>query len=424
MRTVSCFAGAATFAALLAAWAIGCAPIRRAGRHAQLPPEAHPPYTVTGLESLLREPPADLRGSRLGLITNPTGVTSDLRQNVDALTEAGFALAALFGPEHGVRGDVEGGAKVDSYVDSRTGLPVFSLYGTHRKPTPEMLRGVDALVFDIQDIGIRPYTYISTMALAMEAAAELNIPFVVLDRPNPLGGELVEGPVLEEQFRSFIGIHPIPYVHGLTVGELARFFNEEFGIHCRLRVIPMQGWKRSYLWPDTQLPWVPTSPHIPHWLSALYCATTGAIGELGTVSEGVGTPSPFELIGAPWVDPYQLAAELNRRQLPGVRFRPVTVRPFYFRFAGQTVGAVQIHILEPKQFRPVEVQIHILHALVKLYGPDRLFQTDRIDAFDKAWGTDRVRTMLVAGADPAAILSSWQEELAVFRQKRQRYLLY
>ncbi|MDZ7372936.1 MAG: DUF1343 domain-containing protein [candidate division KSB1 bacterium] len=402
---------------------MGCAPSRRAGIGAQPYPSVARPVR-TGLEVLLHDPPQELRSLRLGLITNPTGVTSDLRQNVDALLQAGFRITALFGPEHGIRGDVEGGKEIESYVDARTGITVHSLYGRHRKPSPEMLQGVDALVFDIQDIGIRPYTYISTLALAMEAAAEKGIPLYVLDRPNPLGGLRVEGPVLEERFRSFIGIHPIPYVHGLTVGELARLFNGEFQIGCRLHVVNMQGWRRFFLWPDTGLPWVPTSPHIPHWFSALYCAATGALGELGTVSEGVGTPSPFELVGAPWVDAYRLADELNSRHLPGVLFRPVTFRPFYFRFAGQSLGGIHICITDPRRFEPVRTQVHILHALVKLYGPEPVLQSERTDAFDKAWGTDGVRKRLQAGESPESIIASWAEEVERFCQRRQEYLLY
>lgn len=407
---------------LIAALFLGCATARKPG--APSGPGSFHGKVLTGLDVLLRDKPAELLGKRLGLITNPTGVTSSLEQNVDALIRNGFQVVALFGPEHGVRGDVEGGKGITSYTDERTGLPVYSLYGKTRKPTPEMLRGVDVLVFDIQDIGIRPYTYISTMALAMEAAAENGLPFVVLDRPNPLGGQLVEGPVLDERFKSFIGIYPIPYVYGLTVGELAAFFNREFGISCDLRVIRMRGWQRSMLWPDTELPWVPTSPHIPHWFTALYCAATGAIGELGTVCEGVGTPAPFELIGAPWIDAYKLADELNRRRLPGVFFRPVTFRPFYFRFAEQSLSGVQIHILDPRKFRPVWTQLHILHALIRLHPEAGIFDSERVASFDRAWGTDQVRQMLLEGKTPEEIVQEWQEQLADYLVRRQSYLLY
>ncbi len=411
-------------AAFLAVSCAGVSKMPRPGRAEKQLPTTPQPHVLTGLEVLLKQHPIELEGKRVGLITNPTGVTSELVQNVDAMLEAGINLVALFGPEHGVRGDVEGGRAVQSYVDERTGLTVYSLYGATRKPTAEMLRGVDVLVYDIQDIGIRPYTYISTLALAMQAAAEHGIPFVVLDRPNPLGGILVEGPVLEEAFKSFIGIYPIPYVYGLTVGELARFFNREFGIGCNLRVVKMQGWRRSMLWPDTGLPWVPTSPHIPHWFTALYCAATGALGELGTVCEGVGTPSPFELVGAPWADANKLAAELNARDLPGVRFRPVTFRPFYFRFAGQTVRGVHIHILDPRRFRPMLVQVHLLHALLKLHPEAGLFKSERLDSFDRAWGTDRVRKLLLAGMSPEDVVASWRDSLEAYLAKRRSYLMY
>jgi len=404
----------------------GCGTSRKTGIR-ESPPlysKSMHPNVLPGIDVLLRERRDLLAGKRVGLITNPTGLTSSLQANIDALREAGVHLVALFGPEHGVRGDVEAGRAVASYTDAKTGIPVYSLYGKTRKPTAKMLRGVDLLLYDIQDIGSRPYTYISTMAVSMEAARDAGIPFVVLDRPNPLGGELVDGPVLEPQFKSFIGIYPIPYVYGLTVGELAQLFNEEFGIGCDLTVIPMKGWHRNMLFEDTGLVWVPTSPHIPHPLTAFYCATTGGMGELGTVNEGVGTPLPFELVGAPWIDAEKLANELNARHLAGVFFRPTSYRPYYFRFKNEQLWGVQIHILDPRVFRPVLTQLHILHALLKLFPDHNIFETDRTASFDRAWGTDQVRLMLTRGADPETIVASWQEKLAHYRRVRQKYLLY
>ncbi|MDQ7064834.1 MAG: DUF1343 domain-containing protein [candidate division KSB1 bacterium] len=366
-----------------------------------------------------------LQGRQVGLITNPTGVTADLRSTIDVLKNApGVRLVALFGPEHGVRGNIMAGKRVASYVDKKTGLPVYSLYGRVRKPTSEMLKNIDMLVYDIQDIGNRTYTYIYTMALAMQAAAEKGIPFVVLDRPNPLGGELIEGPVLEENFKSFIGLYPIPYIYGMTVGELARFINNEFGIHCDLSVVPMRGYRRDMRWPDTGLQWVATSPHIPHAKTALYCATTGIIGELQTVSEGVGYTQPFQLIGQKWIDPERLAAELNRRNLPGVYFRPCYFRPYYFRFQNQELGGVQIHILDPVKFSPMRTQMHLLHALLTLYQRHNIFRTPRKKQFDRAMGTDKVRLALLAGQHPDAIMRSWEADLRWFMQKRRKYLIY
>ena len=366
-----------------------------------------------------------LQGKRVGLITNPTGVSRDLRSTIDILHEApAVRLVALFGPEHGVRGNIMAGEHVGNYTDKKTGLPVYSLYGKTRKPTPEMLQGIEMLVYDIQDIGSRSYTYIYTMALAMQAAAEQNIPFAVLDRPNPLGGNLIEGPVLEEAFSSFIGLYPIPYVYGMTVGELARYFNREFGFHADLTVIPMQGYRRDMRFADTGLQWVATSPHIPHAKTALFYPATGIIGELQAVSEGVGSTIPFEFIGQTWIDPDAFAAELNKRHLPGVHFRPCYVRPYYFTFANQELGGVQIHILDAKSFSPLRVQMHLIDAILRLYPEQKIFDTPRLKSFDRAMGTDRVRKALLQGEAPEAIIASWESELSAFRQKRERYLLY
>lgn len=378
-----------------------------------------------GIEVLLEEYPDLLRGKGVGLITNPTGATSDLRSTIDVLAaNPEIRLVALFGPEHGVRGQVPAGVTIESYVDKHTGLPAYSLYGKTKKPTPEMLRGVDILVYDIQDIGSRAYTYIYTMAYAMEAAAEKGIPFVVLDRPNPLGGVLVEGPVLEPAFKSDIGRYEIPYVYGLTVGELAQLFNTHFGIGADLTVVPMRGWRRSMTFAETGLQWIPTSPHIPHPETAFYAAMTGIIGELGTVSEGVGYTLPFELIGAPWIDAYRFAEQLNGFDLPGVRFRPATYRPYYFRFHDEDVHGVQIHILDFEAVRPMHVQMHILQTLLQLYPAKKIFGTRRVRSFDRAMGTDRVRNALLDGKSAEAIITSWRPALDAFLEIRSSYLIY
>ncbi len=383
------------------------------------------PKVRPGVEVLLEERLDLLRGKRVGLITNPTGVTSDLRATVDVLSQAPeVRLVALFGPEHGVRGQVPAGVKIESYVDERTGLPVYSLYGKTYKPTPEMLRDVDVLVYDIQDIGSRAYTYIYTMAYGMEAARDKGIPFIVLDRPNPLGGDLIEGPVLEPAFKSGIGRYEIPYIYGLTVGELARLFNDRFGIGADLKVVPMRGWKRSMRFADTGLPWVPTSPHIPHAATAFYCATTGVIGELATVSEGVGYTLPFELVGAPWIDGNRFADELNQRNLPGVIFRPAFFRPYYFHFKDQDLQGVQIHIVDYGSYRPMQVQLHLLESLLKLYGERKVFGSERVRNFDRAMGTDKVRKALLRGLRAEEIIASWAADLQAYRGVRSAYLIY
>ena len=388
-------------------------------------PKSERSIIKSGIDVLLEKRSELISGKRVGLITNPTGVTSGLQSTIDVLHESKrIELVALFGPEHGVRGEVEGGTWIASCTDEKTRVPVYSLYGKTKKATPEMLQGVDVLIYDIQDLGSRAYTYIYTMALAMEAAKENGIPFIVLDRPNPLGGNLIEGPVLDPKYKSFIGMYPIPYIYGLTVGELAMLFNEEFAIGVDLTVVPMEGWQRDMTFDDTGLEWVPTSPHISHAQTAFYFATTGCIGELHTVNEGVGYTSPFELIGAPWIDADDLAEELNQRNLPGVYFRPIHYRPFYFVFEKQRLQGVQIHILDTKKFKPMRTQIHILTALKRLYPQQGFFVTDRIRKFYNAVGTDKVHSAIEAGMDADEIISSWQPELEKFIKLRKKYLIY
>jgi len=385
-----------------------------------------PAQVKPGVEVLVEKRQELLRGKRVGLITNPTGVTSALKSTIDVLNELpGVKLVALFGPEHGVRGDVFAGEQVSDFVDARSGLPVYSLYGRHNKPTAEMLKDVDILVYDIQDIGSRTYTYIYTMAACMEAAAAHKIPFVVLDRPNPLGGLLVEGPVLEHGFESGIGRYPIPYEYGLTVGELAMLFNREFAINCDLTVVPMEGWRRHMLFADTGLPWVPTSPHIPHAETAIFYPATGCLGELG-ICEGVGYTLPFELVADEWTDGQALADYLNALRLPGVVFRPQYFRPYYFRFKDKQLHGVQIHLTDPRAFRPMLTQMHILAALRKLYPQVDLFDRSRYrpDSFDRAMGTDKVREALAQGRDPEEIMRDWQPALQRFLKVREKYLMY
>lgn len=379
-----------------------------------------------GIEVLSTKQLMLIQGKRVGLITNPTGVTADLTSTIDVLYKLpNVKLTALFGPEHGVRGDAFAGEKVAHSVDQKTGVPVYSLYnGPFAPPTPDMLKNVEVMIYDIQDIGSRAYTYIYTMALAMQGAAKAGIPFIVLDRPNPLGGNMIEGPVLDERFKSGIGMYPIPYIYGLTVGELAKFFNEEFGIHANLTVVPMAGWRRDMFFTDTGLPWVLTSPHVPHPETVFHIAATGCIGELQSLSEGVGYTLPFEIIGQTWIEPDKLANELNQRRLPGVRFRPFYFRPYYFALKDQQLAGVQIHLLNAREFRPMLTQLHILAAVLKLYPQQDLFNTARVSSFDRAMGTDQVRAALKRGDSPESIVAGWEKELAAYRQKREKYLLY
>ncbi|MDZ7363083.1 MAG: DUF1343 domain-containing protein [candidate division KSB1 bacterium] len=384
------------------------------------------PQVKPGVEVLITKQRHLIEAKRVGLITNPTGVTADLTSTIDVLYNLpGVKLVALFGPEHGVRGDAFAGEKVGHSFDRKTGIPIYSLYnGPMAPPTPEMLRNIEVLIYDIQDIGSRVYTYIYTLALAMQGAAKAGIRVVVLDRPDPLGGDLIEGPVLDERFKSGIGMYPIPYIYGLTVGELAKFFNEEFGIHAHLTVVPMEGWQRSMLFADTGLPWVLTSPHVPHPETVFYIAATGGIGELQSLSTGVGYTLPFELIGQTWIDPENLAGELNSRNLPGVRFRPLYFRPYYFSLKDQQLAGAQIHITNHREFRPVLTQLHILAALLKLYPGQQIFNPARIKSFDHAMGTDQVRFALLRGESPESIVASGEKDLETYRVKREKYLLY
>jgi len=386
---------------------------------------------LTGIDVLAADGFKELVGKRVGLITNPTGVTCDLRSTIDVLHKASSVkLVALFGPEHGVRGDVFGGAKIEDSRDPATGLPVYSLYGKTRQPTPAMLKGLDALVYDIQDIGSRSYTYISTMGACMEAAAAAGIEFVVLDRPNPLGGLRVEGRPLDPQYASFVGQYPIPYVYGMTCGELARMINgEEWlkdGARCRLSVVAMRGWERSMCFEKTRLPWVPTSPHIPRADVAMFYAATGIMGELQVVSEGVGYTLPFELAGGPFItDAEAFAGTLNDRKLPGVHFRPIYFRPYYIeRVKDKQCAGVQIHIADPDKVELTTIQFQVMDAVRKLYPKVKLFGNGRDEMFDKVCGTDQIRRMFESGKTIREIVAFWNGGLDTFNRKRARYLIY
>ena len=367
-----------------------------------------------------------LRGKRVGLVTNPTGVDRDLKSTVDILFEAeDVNLVALYGPEHGVRGDVLAGEKVSDQVDAKTGLPVHSLYGKTRKPTAEMLKGIDVLVYDIQDIGCRSYTFISTMGKVMEAAAENNIDVVVLDRPNPLGGLKVEGSGVSKGYFSFVSQFDIPYIYGLTCGELALYLNEE--IKCKLTVVPMECWERNMLWADTELPWVPTSPHIPSPEAAICYPATGIIGEMGFLNIGVGYTLPFQLMAAPWANAVALADTLNAKELPGVAFRPIVFKPLFGDMQGKYVQGVQIHITDYNAARVSEIQFHVIDAMNKLYPEHKLFSDEtkkRNNMFDKVCGTDFIRTEFSKNYNATEILPYWRTGEEDFKQKSSKFYLY
>ena len=354
---------------------------------------------TTGLEELVKNKFEILKGKKVGLITNPTGVDHNLRSTIDILFNAqGVRLVALYSPEHGVRGDFTAGEQVGTTFDFLTKLPVYSLYGETRKPTADMLKGIYILVYDVHDIGSRSYTYISTLGLAMEAAAENNIGFIVLDRPNPLGGMRMEGPVTQPEFTSFVSQFAIPYIYGMTVGELAIYLNEEGllknGVKCKLEVVKMYGWKREMSFEETGLPWVPSSPHIQHAQSPLYYPATGIIGELYVVSIGVGYTLPFQLFAAEWINADSLAHNLNSLLLPGIIFRPIHYKPYYSVSQGKMVNGVQIHITDTEKASLSLIQFYILQEAHKLW-PDKdvfaLCDKSRLDMFDNVCGTDKVR---------------------------------
>lgn len=390
------------------------------------------PRVKLGNEVLAEQQFKPLVGKRVGLITNPSGVNSRLESTIDVLRKApGVKLVALFGPEHGIYGDVPAGDKIASRTDDRTGLPVHSLYDKTRKPTPEMLKGLDVLVYDLQDTGARSYTFVSTMGVAMEACGAAGVEFVVLDRPNPLGGLRVEGPLVEqEKLRSFVSRWDVPYVYGLTCGELAQMINECGWItnRCKLTVVPMRGWERSMVWRDTGLPWVPASPHVPHGESPLYQVATGMLGEIGGVNIGIGYTLPFQCVAATNVNPQRLAETLNGYNLPGVRFQPVTFKPYYAAFKEQIVGGVQLYFTDPANAPLTAINYYALEALKQVAGRDLFAEAvkakKKFDMFDKVNGTDAMRRALQDGKSAATIVASWRAGEEKFREERKKFLLY
>ena len=395
----------------------------------------HLPTVKPGIEVLQDRGFDILQGKKIGLLTNPSGVDRHLRPTIDILFEApGVQLLRLFGPEHGVRGDAHAGDATVDLTDAATGLKCYSLYGKYRQPTPEMLRGLDAVVYDIQDVGVRCYTFISSLGLMMRACAELGIEVIVLDRPNPLGGLKVEGPYPESGFYSFVGQYRIPYVYGLTVGELARLINEE-GLNrgqkgdlkplkCKLTVVPMEGWKREMLYTDTGLPWVMPSPQIPYPETTLCYPSAGIAGEFGYLNIGVGYTIPFACFAAEWIDARALKDKLDAYALPGVEFREIHYRPFFGAFAGKLLHGVQYHFSDYGAASLTLLQFYVMQALRELYPEQDPLAKGNFSMLDKICGTDYVRVRFKEKYKVSDILGYWSKDVAEFRSISEKYYIY
>ncbi len=379
-----------------------------------------------GCERLLTDEAERIRGRRIGLITNHSGVDTQLCATADRLHQSDLCqLVALYGPEHGIRGAAQDGAKIASCADPRTGVPVHSLYGATREPDAAMLEGVELMLFDIQDVGARFYTYLYTMSLAMSACAKAGIPFVVLDRPNPIGGQALAGNLLDPTFASFVGLYPIPVRYGLTIGEIARLFNAEYALGAELDVVPMTGWRRTDYWDDLDLPWVPPSPNMPTIDTAVVYPGT-CFFEGTNISEGRGTAKPFEQFGAPFIDGARLADELNAHNLPGVLFRPVFFEPAAGKYAGQLCAGVQLHVGDRAAFEPLLTGFSALAAVRRLYADDFAWRVPQggIHNFDRLAGTDQIRLALDHGMPATELVASWTQDLQAFARTRQSYLAY
>jgi uncharacterized protein YbbC (DUF1343 family) len=381
------------------------------------------PGVEAGVDVLLRDSRSILDAS-VGLITNQSAVTKDLTPTVEALhSHRDIRLTALYSPEHGLYGDIQDAVPIEHHTDPETGLPVYSLYGETRRPMGEMLEGVDLLLFDLQDVGARFYTYASTLTYALEAAAEVAIPLILLDRPNPITGVHVEGKILEPGYESFIGLHRIPIRHGLTLGELALLANEAIG--AELRIIPIEGWRRDMWFDETSLPWVPPSPNMPTMDTAIVYPGT-CLFEGTNLSEGRGTTKPFELIGAPWINPHRWAGHLNSLGLPGVRFRPCHFKPTFSKHAGERCGGVQIHVLDRERFKPVETALHMLQSLMELWPEELrwLPSEGMIPLIDLLYGGAELRMALERGLPVEEVVEGWGEDLDRYRERLDGILLY
>ena len=388
-----------------------------------------------GIEVLRDGGFAQLQGKRVGLVTNPSGIDNNLKSTVDILNEApGVKLVALFGPEHGVRGNAHAGDAVSNDVDPKTGVKVYSLFGKTHKPTPEMLKDIDVLVYDIQDIGCRSYTFYATMGVCMEACAENDVEFMVLDRPNPLGGNKVEGNLVEEGYFSFVSKYAIPYLYGLTPGELAQFLNEEHHIkgHARLTVIPMQGWTRDMKFRDTGMPWVLPSPQVPTPEVAFFYPLSGILGELYIFNTGIGYTLPFQLFAATWIDADALAERMNALRLPGLQFRPIHIKPFFALSVDvnqekKEVHGVQTYITDVDRANLTLTQFYFLQVVHEMYPDVKLFEQNEkrgFAMFDKVCGTDQIRKRFTQRYRVEDMADYWNKDAETFRLRSSKYYLY
>ena len=400
-------------AALMAACASSTAP---------LPISAATQAVLPGIETFLADVPDALRGKRVGLITNHTGIDRFKTSDIDLIARhKDLELVALLAPEHGIRGTLEAGDTVKDEIDAKTGVPVYSLYlSEDRGPTDEMLKNVEVLIYDLQEVGGRTWTYVSTMALSMEAARRKGIPFVVLDRPNPIGGEIVEGALLDPKFKSFVGMYPIPARHGMTVGELAKLFNEKYGIGADLIVAKVANWKRSQWQDQTGLPWVNPSPNLRS-LAALTSYPGSVYFEGTTLSEGRGTDRPFEQIGAPWLRAEEVAQVMNARRLPGVEFEAITmsVLPTAAKHKGLTIPAIRFRVTDREAYRPVRTSLLLIDEIRRRHMAD----FDWTATIDRLTGSGKVKLAIEAGR-LGPLLDEWDREAAAFRESRKPYLLY
>lgn len=371
-----------------------------------------------------------LTGKRVGILTNQTGLDSQLRSTADRLIEhqGPYKVVALFSPEHGLKGVSFAGEKVG---DSKVGhIPCYSLHGNHRRPTDEMLKGIDVIVYDMQDVGARCYTYSTTLYYMMEEAAKRKIEVIVLDRPNPMGGVIVDGPMLQDDERSFLGYINVPYCHGMTIGELALFFNREYHIGCKLKVISMEGWKREMRFLETGLMWTPTSPQIPEDDTPIYYPATGLLGELELVNIGVGYTLPFKIVGAPWINAEQMAAALSNQKLPGVKFLPFHFKPFFGPYKHEECQGIRLVVTDVTLFRPVTAGYLIMGVLKSLYPAEvkkRLKNTPdkKKVTFGHVNGNSLTLDLLIHERFPGWKMASIDlDERKVFLEKRKQYLLY
>ena len=386
------------------------------------------PKFATGLDVLIDQQPDLFKGQSVALVSHPAAVTQDLGDNIQALLDNGVRLVAFFGPEHGFSSAVGDGVHIQDSFEPRTGLPLYSLYGETLEPTAEMLQGIDVLIFDLQDVGARFYTYLSTLYYLLRAAGRHHCPLLVLDRPNPVTGLRIEGPALEPSFESYVGIIPIPVRHGMTLGELALFINAECGFDAELTILPMHGWRRHHWFDHTGRLWVPTSPGIPRFETTLVypgiCLLEGT-----NLSEGRGTSLPFEIIGAPWVNSYHLADRLNQKGISGMFARPASFTPTTSKNQGQICHGLQLHVLDRESFAPLHAALQIIITCQELF-PDHFeflppaTSTDPHSHFDLLAGTDKLRRDIQSGRSVDEITAGWESDLEDFSQRRRPYLRY